>query len=162
MFNIGLGELLFIAILVLVVVGPERLPKVMREFGRIVREIRLIVNEMTSQFADELQPFQELQQPLEELRQLADDINPVKQVTKISLDLDAKATGKQAARPPRVSAAGDNTSASANIVMPPKKVKPTAAFQARSSAPAANPVKIIAQAKKRAPNTESSPDRTDS
>ena len=162
MFNIGLGELLFIAVLALVVVGPERLPKVMREFGRIVREIRLIINEMTSQFADELQPFQELQQPIQELRQLADDINPVKQVTKISLDLDAKASGSQAARPPGAAPAGENAPASAHIVMPPKQVKPTAAFRARSSAPAANPVKIIAQAKKRAPHVESSSDGTDS
>ncbi len=161
MFNIGLGELLFIAILVLVVVGPERLPKVMREFGRIVREIRLIVNEMTSQFADELQPIQELQQPIQELRQLAEDINPVKQVTKISLDLDAKTT-REPASPPRASTAGAGSVAGGGLVAPPKKVKPTAAFQARTPGSASNPVKIIAQAKKRASNAETSPDRTDS
>jgi len=154
MFNIGLGELLFITILVLVVVGPERLPKIMREFGRIIRQIRLVVNEMTSQFAEELQPIQELQQPMQELRQLADDINPVKQVTKISLDLDAKASGRAESRPGAAPVAGGA------LTPPQNKARPTAAFQARS--PSANPVKIIAQTKKRASNAASPSDSTDS
>ena len=149
MFNIGLGELFFIALLALVVVGPERLPKVMREFGRIVRQIRLVVNEMTSQFADELQPIQELQEPIQELQQLVSDINPVKQVTKIAVDLDTKA----------------NTSPTATIIQnaPPKNakpsnlVKPTAAFRTSPPPrPATNPVKIIAQAKSHEPQQPSS------
>jgi len=153
MFNIGLGELLFIAILVLVVVGPERLPKVMREFGRIVRQIRLIVNEMTSQFADELQPLQELQQPLEELRQLADDINPIKQVTKISLDMDAKASRQGNTSAPRAAPANEDSPVHTTVVIPPKKVSPTAAFQVRASEEAPNPVQIIARTKTRVTNT---------
>ncbi len=144
MFNIGLGELFFIALLALVVVGPERLPKVMREFGRIVRQIRLVVNEMTSQFADELQPIQELQEPIQELQQLVSDINPVKQVTKIAVDLDAKSNA--AASTPIQKGVQPKSA------KPPNLVKPTAAFRASSSPrPAANPMKIIAQTKAREP-----------
>ncbi len=151
MFNIGIGELLFIAILVLVVVGPERLPKVMREFGRIVRQIRLVVNELTSEFADELQPIQELQQPLQELQQLADDINPIKQVTKISLDLDQRA--RQTSTPQK-SAASPASTSSPNLVKPPsppsERVKPTAAFRkpAASSRPANHPMRVLSQARR--------------
>ena len=78
MFNIGLGELFVIALLALVVVGPERLPSIMREIGKYVYQLRAIVNELTSQFADELRPIQEIQQ-------LAEDLNPVKQVTKVAM-----------------------------------------------------------------------------
>ena len=161
MFNIGLGELLFIAILVLVVVGPERLPRVMREFGRIVRQIRFVVNEMTSQFAEELQPIQELQQPLQELRQLADDINPVKQVTRISLDLDAKARSQQGGASQSVGPTGGPPPAT-GVVRPTHRPNPTDAFQARPAGATANPMKVIAQAKKTLPPDTSSPDIMDS
>ena len=142
MFNIGIGELFFIIILVLVVVGPERLPKIMRELGRAIRQLRLVVNELSSQFADELQPIQELQQPLQELQQLANDINPVKQVSRIALDVDARASGQTATRAPRA--------ASPSQLQPPTSgqpplVKPTAAFKRPAASSSGNPVQIIAR-----------------
>ncbi len=147
MFNIGMGELFFIVLLTLVVVGPERLPKIMREFGRIVRQIRLVVNEFTNQFGDELQSFQELQEPIQELQQLANDINPVKQVTKIAVNMDAKADAASTARSsaPIAAPAARTNDASA----PPALVKPTAAFRSPPPKTADNPMKIIARAKKR-------------
>jgi sec-independent protein translocase protein TatB len=138
MFNIGMGELFFIVLLALVVVGPERLPKIMREFGRFVRQIRLFVNEFTSQFGDELQTIQELQQPLQELQQLASDINPVKQVTKIAVDLDAKADADVV---PQTTDSGATSSQ-------PTLVKPSAAFRSPPPKATSNPMKIIARSKK--------------
>lgn len=138
MFNIGMGELIFIVLLALVVVGPERLPKIMREFGRIVRQIRLVVNEFTSQFGDELQTIQELQQPIQELQQLANDINPVKQVTKIAVDLDAKTNA---------GVIPQATSSKASSSQPPL-VKPTAAFRSPPQKATSNPMKIITRSKK--------------
>lgn len=44
MFNIGGGEFLVIAVLALVVLGPERLPDAMRQAGQFMREIRTISN----------------------------------------------------------------------------------------------------------------------
>ncbi len=146
MFNIGLGELFFIVLLVLVVVGPERLPKIMRDFGRIVRQARGVVNEFTSQFGDELQSFQELQQPIQELQQLANDINPVKQVTKIAMDLDVKASSRAStSSPPTVRAAATKSPGSADATRP-TLVKPTAVFQTPPPR-ATNPVKMIARAR---------------
>ena len=136
MFNIGMGELLFIVLLALVVVGPERLPKIMREFGRFVRQARVFINEFTSQFSDELQSIQELQQPLQEFQQLADEINPVKQMTKMSVQLDAKERRKEAAQK---GGAGPATDAS-------KLVKPSA--PSSKPRPAANPMQAIARAQK--------------
>ncbi len=162
MFNIGLGELLFIALLILVVVGPERLPKVMGEFGRIVREIRLVVNQMTSQFGEEIQSIQELQQPIQELRQLADDINPVRQMTKISLELDAKARSSQtaAASPPLVKPGTGQSTSLKSPSASPQLVKPTAVFQkpSQTSGPksAPHPMKVLGQARLSASKSSSS------
>jgi len=73
MFNIGLGELLFIAILILVVIGPERLPQLMRQLGEYTAQVRGIIRSFNQQFAEELKP-------LHDIRGLADELNPTKQL----------------------------------------------------------------------------------
>lgn len=59
-FGIGPLELILIAIIALIVLGPERLPSVMREGARYIREIRKLGNELTSQFSDELKVLDEM------------------------------------------------------------------------------------------------------
>ena len=56
MFGIGPEELMLIAVLALLVLGPERLPKVMRDMGRIVGDLRRTSDELRSEFlnADKL------------------------------------------------------------------------------------------------------------
>ena len=56
MFGIGPEELMLVAILALLVLGPERLPKVMRDMGRIVGDLRRTSDELRSEFlnADKL------------------------------------------------------------------------------------------------------------
>ena len=46
MLGLGIGEILLIAIVLLVVVGPERLPKFMRTAGRIYGQMRRTADEM--------------------------------------------------------------------------------------------------------------------
>lgn len=59
-FGIGILELFVIAVLALIVLGPERLPGVMREGAKYIRMLRKMTNEFTSQFSDELQALDEL------------------------------------------------------------------------------------------------------
>lgn len=73
MFNIGLGEMLFIAILALLALGPERLPKLMRQLGDIAYQVRTVVQQFNSQFADELRPIREIQS-------LTSELNPMRQI----------------------------------------------------------------------------------
>lgn len=56
MFGIGPEELMLIAVLALLVLGPERLPKVMRDMGRIVGDLRKTSDELRDEFlnADKL------------------------------------------------------------------------------------------------------------
>lgn len=47
MFGLGLSEIIFLAILALVVVGPKQLPEVARTLGRFLNELRRTTNIMT-------------------------------------------------------------------------------------------------------------------
>lgn len=81
MFNIGIGEILFIAILALVFIGPEKLPGVLRQMGEVVASLRKMAGEFNAEFSDELKPIRELQS-------LAADIDPRRQLGK-ALDVSA-------------------------------------------------------------------------
>ena len=50
MFGIGPEELMLIAIIALLVLGPERMPKLMRDVGRIVGDLRRTSDELQRDF----------------------------------------------------------------------------------------------------------------
>lgn len=54
-FNIGTGELLFILLLALLVLGPRRIPEVARTLGRAMRELRAISDEFTHALTREVE-----------------------------------------------------------------------------------------------------------
>lgn len=59
-FGIGMFELVMIAIIALVVLGPERLPGAMREMAKYAKQLRKVSNEFQSQFSEELKVLDEL------------------------------------------------------------------------------------------------------
>lgn len=78
MFGVGLPEFAVLAIVALLVFGPDRLPEVARQAGRMVRTLRTMANNARDQVADELGPeFRDL-----DLR----DLNPRALVQKHILD----------------------------------------------------------------------------
>ncbi len=50
MFGIGAGELLLILVVALIVLGPERMPKVARDIGKVVNELRRTSDELRDEF----------------------------------------------------------------------------------------------------------------
>ena len=62
MFDIGFSEILVIAVVALIVIGPERLPKVARTLGHLFGRMQRYVNDVKSDISREMQ--------LEELRAL--------------------------------------------------------------------------------------------
>jgi sec-independent protein translocase protein TatB len=71
-FDFGGGEFLGLAILALILFGPDRLPKIAVDAARLVRKLRLMYAnasaDLRSQVGDELQVFDELR----EVRKMAD------------------------------------------------------------------------------------------
>lgn len=54
MFDIGFWELVVIAVVALLVVGPERLPQLVRDTGRWLRAARRMASDTRAQFEREL------------------------------------------------------------------------------------------------------------
>ena len=50
MFGIGTGELLLLLLIALIVLGPERMPKLARDLGRALAEFRKTSDELRSEF----------------------------------------------------------------------------------------------------------------
>lgn len=66
MFDIGFSELIVIGIVALVVIGPERLPKVARTAGHLLGRLQRYVNDVKADINREMQ--------LDELRKLQTDM----------------------------------------------------------------------------------------
>ena len=66
MFDIGFSELLLIGVVALVVIGPEKLPRVARTIGHLLGKAQRYVNDVKSEINHEIE--------LDELRKLQSDI----------------------------------------------------------------------------------------
>ena len=73
MFDVGFSEVVIIAIIALVILGPERLPKVARTLGFWVGKARRMVADVKSDIDREMRESE-----LAELRKLGDEISDVK------------------------------------------------------------------------------------
>lgn len=81
-FNLSGTELVFIAVLGLIVLGPEKLPGAMRRAGKIYREIRNITNtvqrEVNKVMEEPMRQVKSLvEEPAEQLKKAANDANDI-------------------------------------------------------------------------------------
>ena len=53
MFNVGLGEIMIIVLVVLLLFGPERLPEMARQAGRFLGRLRLTTQDALDQLKEE-------------------------------------------------------------------------------------------------------------
>ena len=127
-FGIGLFELMLIAIIALVVMGPERLPGAMRELAKYMRQLRQISGEFQSQFSEELQMLDELN-PKRIINDAIKPTPPAKPAPQQPLKPPAQ-TAKPAAKPAPAQPLAANGEAE-NSMLPPN---PTPADGAQNGA----------------------------
>ncbi len=72
--NLGWGEMAVLALLGLLVFGPERLPKVAAQAGRLIRQLRLMATDVTSDLKREIGV--DGMESLEDLRKDLRGLNP--------------------------------------------------------------------------------------
>ncbi len=104
MFDIGWTELLVVAVVLIIVVGPKDLPGMLRTFGRTMNQVRRTANDFKRQFNDALEEA-EAETGLKETTDQIKSIDPVSDLSK-SLD-DIKETIAEDNSPPATSAAPD-------------------------------------------------------
>jgi sec-independent protein translocase protein TatB len=113
MFDIGFSELLVIAVVALLVIGPERLPKVARTAGHMFGRLQRYVNEVKSdiQREMELDELRKLRSQFEDAaRSVQDSVHEVdKEVRAVGDDLNKAVAG----------ASPDSGAAEAGALPPP-------------------------------------------
>jgi len=107
MFDLGFSELLVIALVALVVIGPERLPRVARTVGHLLGRLQRYVADVKADINREVE--------LDELRKMGESVKSAAgemqssfdaEVRKTESDLNAAAEGRpEAAVPPAQEAA---------------------------------------------------------
>ena len=120
MFDIGFSELMVIAVVALIVIGPERLPKVARTVGLLFGRMQRYVNDVKADINREM--------ALDELRKLQaniqDTANSLEQSMKqevgaVESDLNKIASDTQAAVAPAASRAETAEALAAAEALPP-------------------------------------------
>ena len=87
MFDIGWSELLVIAVVAIVVVGPKELPRMLRTFGKTMGQVRRTANDFKRQFDEALREA-EREAGLEETKKQLQTISRMDPVGDVKKDLD--------------------------------------------------------------------------
>lgn len=111
MLDIGWPELLLVAIVMILVVGPKDLPPMLRAFGKTIKKYRGMATDFKNQFNDALDESE-----LDELRQAASDVKNLNPTSKLK---DAMNPFKEA---------GDEIKASYNDAIKDTPVAPVKAW----------------------------------
>jgi sec-independent protein translocase protein TatB len=117
MFDIGFSELMVIALVALIVIGPERLPRVARTLGHLAGRLQRYVADVKADINREVE--------LDELRKMRDSVQQTAsnmessfnaELTKTESELNAAVEGKPQAE--AQAAAGSNAEAKAADASP--------------------------------------------
>lgn len=126
MFDIGFSEMIVIAVVALVVIGPERLPKVARTLGHLFGRMQRYVNDVKSDISREME--------LEELRKLQATVEDAARAIETSVTQEISKTESELNKV----AAEASVSAELQSIAAPAAVEsaPAAAPVAEPAAPA--------------------------
>ena len=78
MFELGIGEMLVIAIVIVVLFGPDKLPSIARDLGQGVRKMKGAVEDMKTEIMKEVDnPVSEIKK---EIETVITDANPLQDI----------------------------------------------------------------------------------
>ena len=109
MFDIGFSELLLIAVVALIVIGPERLPRVARTLGHLFGRMQRYVNDVKSDISREmeLEELKKMQSSMEETaRSMRDSVQ--RGISETEGELNKVAQSAQPVSDPYDDPFGDN------------------------------------------------------
>ena len=73
MFDIGMPELLVIAVVAILVLGPDKLPEAMKQIARLINKTKRMWNDATKDIRQEI----ELEEMKEEMKKYKDELNKI-------------------------------------------------------------------------------------
>jgi sec-independent protein translocase protein TatB len=100
MFDIGFSELLVIGVVALIVIGPERLPRVARTIGHLAGRLQRYVADVKADINREIE-LDELRKMRDSMQQAASEMQSAvdKELSKTADDLNKSLEGQKPAEP---------------------------------------------------------------
>lgn len=137
MFDIGFTEIVVIAVVALIVIGPERLPKTARTLGHLFGRLQRYVNDVKSDISREME-LEELRKLQQEMKSAASDLET--SMTAAARDVESGMRGVEA----QLNAGASETPApapvqAAEFAVPASAPSPSAPAEAPPSEPARQP-----------------------
>ncbi len=87
--ELSIGEMMMIALAIVVLFGPNKLPQIARDLGQGVRKMRSAMDDVKSEILKETDnPLSEIKKEIDKVKQAAMDFNPMS-------DLDKEALAKR-------------------------------------------------------------------
>ena len=81
--ELSIGEMALIAIAIVVIFGPDKLPQIARDLGAGVRKMRGAVEDIKTEIMKETDnPVSEIKREIEKVKDAAKDFNPVNDIKK--------------------------------------------------------------------------------
>lgn len=104
--ELSIGEMALIAIAIVVLFGPDKLPQIARDLGAGVRKMRGAVDDIKSEIMKETDnPVSEIKREIEKVKDAAKDFNPMKNIEENILKEQSSTTSEA----PKVKPADDET-----------------------------------------------------
>jgi len=76
--ELSIGEMLMIALAIIVLFGPDKLPQIARELGQGVRKMRGAVEDIKTEILKETDnPVSEIKKEIEKVKEAAQNANPI-------------------------------------------------------------------------------------
>lgn len=137
MFDIGWTELIVVAVVMILVVGPKDLPKMLRTFGQTIGKVRRMAGEFQSTFNEALREAEQQADIADMKKQVekAGNFDPLGDIKK-SIETDRKAAKPAESAPATAKAADGAATAAAEASAPPAATPAPAATTAEASQPA--------------------------
>lgn len=147
MFDVGWSEMLVIAVVLIVVVGPKDLPRMLRQFGRTTSKLRAMAGDFRRQFDEALKEadLDEVKDtlnsarnlnPMNEIRKHLSPLEKVGEEVRAGLESTLKPTPPKPEAAPAVTDTGAG-SAAAEKAAPAEPVQAVAASRPAAKAPRA-------------------------
>ncbi len=84
--ELSIGEMALIAVAIVVLFGPDKLPQIARDLGAGVRKMRGAVEDIKTEIMKETDnPVSEIKREIEKVKDAAKDFNPMKDIEKMFL-----------------------------------------------------------------------------
>lgn len=140
MFDIGWSELLVIAIVAIIVVGPKDLPRMLRTLGQTLGRLRRMAGEFQGQFNEALREAEldDVRKEIESVRKIDPMRQMRDQITSVKRDVEKKPGGKTAKKPAGKAAKDEKAAPKGGAPGAESEKAPTAAKGGGRSAPAAS------------------------